>query len=415
MMHRPDTMFRLAGSFEANRKSLKFLLLAVLCAAVTCVHFSLAEDPLHKEAKSGDAGTGFSMPRTWERRGLVLKRENSGDSSVSGDPCIVWDEAIKGWRMVLFYSPPGHAQAVCLKREDLGPGQWKLEGPLPVANPKTVGSFHKPFIVMDPDQPNQAARIEGRYCLLVVSFKDDHKQVQRAWSEKLSGPWTFDPEVIIPPGALEDFDAKHTDAVTGYYFAKRKEFLYFYMGYPKKAQARMISPFGSAQAVATQKLGDKVATKRGVILGPCQQRGHWASGWVGGLQLLRGAEHRWVAVVNASPTAPDPGQRAVWTEEPPPSLGGFAYCDEEWPVRGWHFYSAPIEWVKDIPKAARDNGEGYNLWRQFIHLLPDGRAALFYNSGYYGREQLYLKVSVRPARSSGPSPRVSPNALDGRR
>ena len=24
---------------------------------------------------------------------------------------------------------------------------------------------------------------------------------------------------------------------------------------------------------------------------------------------------------------------------------------------------------------------------------PDGRAALFYNSGYYGREQLYLKES----------------------
>ena len=46
--------------------------------------------------------------------------------------------------------------------------------------------------------------------------------------------------------------------------------------------------------------------------------------------------------------------------------------------------------------AALEAGEGYNLWRQFIHLLPDGRAALFYNSGYYGREQLYLKVSDRP-------------------
>ena len=51
---------------------------------------------------------------------------------------------------------------------------------------------------------------------------------------------------------------------------------------------------------------------------------------------------------------------------------------------------------KDIPKEALDAGEGYNLWRQFIHILPDGRAALFYNSGYYGREQLYLKVSDKP-------------------
>ena len=100
--------------------------------------------------------------------------------------------------------------------------------------------------------------------------------------------------------------------------------------------------------------------------------------------------------MNASPTAPNPGTKAVWTEEPPPSLGGFAWCDEEWPLHGWHFVSRPIEWVKDIPKEAQEAGEGYNLWRQFIHILPDGRAALFYNSGYYGREQLYLKMSQKP-------------------
>lgn len=76
------------------------------------------------------------------------------------------------------------------------------------------------------------------------------------------------PQAVIPIGATNDFDAKHTDAVTGYYFPERKEFLYFYMGYPRKAQPRKISPFGSAQAAATQKLGETVATKRGVILEP---------------------------------------------------------------------------------------------------------------------------------------------------
>jgi hypothetical protein len=338
---------------------------------------------------------GFVIPNTWTRRGLVLERQRA-DGGVSGDPCIVWDEAIQAWRMVLFYDPGGHAQAICTNREDTGPGQWKLEGPLKVANPEVVGGFHKPFIVMDPERPNQATRISGRYCLLVVNFKNGHKQIQRAWSEKLAGPWTFEPQALIPTGGPDDFDARHTDAVTGYYFPERKEFLYFYMGYPSKAQPRTISRFGSAQAVATQKLGETVATKRGVILEPAQQPGHWASGWVGGLQLLRGAQHRWVAVVNASPTAVDPGKKAVWTEEPPPSQPGFAWCDEEWPVRGWHFAPEPIEWVKDIPKSALDAGEGYNLWRHFLHILPDGRAALFYNSGYYGREQLYLKVSEKP-------------------
>jgi len=374
--------------------TLRFL---VSSAGLLVAGFAFAQTTPNDTKAAPEPFRGFTIPRTWTHRGLVLeRRHDQGDSSVVGDPCIVWDEAINGWRMVFFDSPPGHGQAVCMNRDDVGPGQWKREGPLPVVNQEAVGEFHKPFFVMDAELPDRAAKIDGRYCLLVVSFKDGHKRVQRAWSDRLAGPWTFEPEPIIPPGGENDFDAKHTDAVTGYYFPQRKEFLYFYMGYPKKAQPRTISPFGSAQAVATQPLGEKLATKRGVILEPCQHEGHWASGWIGGLQLLRGAERRWVAVMNASPTAPDPGKRDVWAEEPPPSLGGFAWCDEEWPVRGWHFYPQPIEWVKDIPKSALDAGEGYNLWRQFIHVMPDGRAALFYNSGYYGREQLYQKESEKP-------------------
>ena len=340
----------------------------------------------------------MAIPKEWARNGLVLPRQ-SGAAGVSGDPCIVWDEDINAWRMVLFFDPPGNAQEVCSKMDANGRGEWKLEGPLPVANPAVVGGFHKPFIVMDPYATNKAALIQGRYCLLVVT-KSAHKLIYRAWAEKLAGPWTFDPIPIITPGGKYDFDGKHVDAVTGYYFADRQVFLYFYMGYPQRPQPRKISPSGSAQAVAVQNLGEKVATKVGIILEPSQQPGHWASGWVGGLQLLRGREHRWIAVLNASPTAPDPGNKEVWNEEPPPSLGGFAWCDEEWPVSGWHFYPSPIEWVRDIPKSAVDAGEGYNLWRQFIHILSDGRPVLFYNSGYYGREQLYAKIGISATASA---------------
>ena len=151
---------------------------------------------------------------------------------------------------------------------------------------------------------------------------------------------------------------------TGYYFAKRKQFLYFYMGYPRVAQPRKVSPFGSAQAVAVQGLKDKAATKLGVILEPCQQEGHWASGWVGGLQLLRGAEHRWIAVVNASPTAPNPVTKAVWTEEPPPSLGGFAWCDEEWPLRPFPVLGGAPQHVDEGLEHARHRPGG-------IHPLDD--------------------------------------------
>src|SRR5882724_3991086 len=131
----------------------KFLGAPLVAVAVLLASAS-AKDALSDQR----ARSGFTVPRSWTRAGVVLERQKDAKgTSVSGDPCIVWDEAIKGWRMVLFHSPPGHAQAVCLNRDDIGPGQWKLEGPLPVTNPDAVGGFHKPFIVMDPDRPNRAA------------------------------------------------------------------------------------------------------------------------------------------------------------------------------------------------------------------------------------------------------------------
>jgi len=120
----------------------KHLILPLLCAvSVFGTGASVAQDVAPKPTQTKELRGGFSMPGAWTRRGVVLERQKDGkDFSVSGDPCIVWDEAIQGWRMVLFYDPPGHAQAVCLNREDIEPGQWKLEGPLPVADPQAVGS-----------------------------------------------------------------------------------------------------------------------------------------------------------------------------------------------------------------------------------------------------------------------------------
>lgn len=341
----------------------------------------------------------YEIPSQWERRGLVLARVKSEKgSSVAGDPCIIWDNDISGWRMVLFFSPPGHAQAICLGRDEIGPGHWQFQGPLLFSNPEALlgGRTHKPFIVMDAHRPNHAARVNDRYWLVTVSYAGHYKVIQRASAEQLAGPWTLEKQPLLNRGADNDFDAKHCDAVTGYYFPEREEFLYFYMGYPLQAQDRQISPRGSAQAVAAQGREEAVARKLGVILPPCQQAGHWSSGWVGGLQLIPGRTHRWLAVINASPTAPQGEDQAVHREEPPPSLGGFAYCDEEYPVRGWTWCPQPIEWIEDIPANAIADGEGVNLWRQHVLCLPDGRMALFYNSGAYGKEQLYMKISRRP-------------------
>jgi hypothetical protein len=338
----------------------------------------------------------YDIPTNWKRSGLVLARdERGGISSVAGDTCIVWDDELPGWRMVLFYDPPGHAHAVCMGRDDVGPGRWRLVGPLAFTNPGDLAgnATHKPFVIMDAHRPNVAARIDGRYWLVTVSYRGSQKVVQRAHAERLAGPWTVERGILIDTGTGSDFDAKHVDAVTGFWFPERDEILYFYMGYPATPQDRAISRFGSAQAVAVQKCGEATIRKLGVVLSPCQQTGHWASGWVGGLQLLPGAKHQWIAVVNASPTAPDPENTTVSREEPPPSLGGFAFCDEDWPVKGWKWCPEPIERIENIPAEALANGEGVNLWRQHILGLPDGKMALFYNSGSYGKEQLYVKMS----------------------
>ena len=338
----------------------------------------------------------YDIPYNWKRLGLVLPRdERAGISSVAGDPCIVWDAELPGWRMVLFFSPPGHAHAICRSREDIGPGRWEMVGPLEFTNPGDLAgnSTHKPFFIMDAHRPNAAACINNLYWLVTVSHRSGHKVIQRAYAKLLGGPWTVERGVLIDTGPELDFDSKHTDAVSAFHFPETNDILYFYMGYPSTPQDRKISRYGSAQAVAVQKDGESTARKLGIVLAPCEQKGHWASGWVGGLQLLPGADHRWIAVMNASPTAPNPEDGAIYREEPPPSLGGFAYCDEDWPVKGWKWCPKPIEWIEDIPAEALGDGEGVNLWRQHILCLPGGKMALFYNSGSYGKEQLYLKIS----------------------
>src|SRR5439155_19161711 len=120
----------------------------------------------------------------------------------------------------------------------------------------------------------------------------------------------------------------------------------------EQPQPRSVSPLGSAQAVAVQRVGDDSVRKLGEVLPPCQTAGHWASGWVGGLQILPGKTHRWIAIINASPTAPRHDSIEIFREEPPPSLGGFAFCDEEWPVRGLKWSPQPIQWIEGIPPQA---------------------------------------------------------------
>ncbi len=332
----------------------------------------------------------YDGTRGWVRRGPVFPPERGRAWSVVGDPCVVWDDDVPGWRMFLVWDPPGNGQAICRQPADAGPGSWEPLGPLAFVNPTAIlgGHAHKPFVVMDPHRPNRAARVRDRFWLLLVTRGAVGKVVQRAWADRLGGPWHVEAEPVLAPG--EAWDGRHVDAPTGYFFAERQEFLYFYMGYPSEPQRRS-SPLGSVQAVAAQGRDEDRATKLGVILEPDPRPGHWAGGWLGGLQLLPGTRKLWMGLVNASPTPPRAEDTAISREEPPPSLAGWASCDLSRPIGGWTLADAPREWLSDLPSQALAWGEGANLWRQHLLALEGGRWALFYNSGPYGQEDLFLQ------------------------
>jgi len=342
-----------------------------------------------------------AIPRSWSRRGLAIARTpDEKGYGVVGDPCIVRDEAIAAWRMFVFADPHGQGEAVSLECDAEGlPLRWSRVEPLRYAEPLPAGRkfFHKPYLVQEAARPNQPARIGGEYWLLSVAFDCDtkRKDVYRARSQSLSGPWLWDDAPLIPTGGPGAFDEKHVDAVSGFYFPERGEVLYFYMGYPLHAQARQLSPFGNAQGLAVQRHDEPTVRKLGEFLPPSEVPGHWTGGYLGGFQLLPGITHRWIALLNGSPTPPDPGDASIACEEPAPSLGGWAVCDEAWPVRNWKVLDEPMERIEAIPEDAIASGEGTNLWRHHALVLPQGRVALYYNSGSYGREQLYLKVGSR--------------------
>jgi len=336
------------------------------------------------------------MPQ-WDRTGLVFARNRTGDGSeVIGDPCVVWDPEIDSWRMVMFFDPPGHADSV--SDDPTGaPGSWTAPRPLRFANPEALpanGGTHKPFVVMDAAHPNRAAFVDGRYWLLTVSFtgRSRAKRVQRAWATSLAGPWTLETGDFIPRGKPGSADENHVDAISGFWFEDRQEFVYYYMGYPLRPQPWRNSPYGDSLCVATQQLGESVV-KRGVMIAPSPVAGHWTSGYLGGLQLIPGRQHRWLAVLNGSPTPPD-RLGNMTSEEPPPSLGGLAYTDAELPIEGWVISDGPFERIDEIPQDAFAAGEGVNFWRHHA-LIAGDTVRLFYNSGRYGTEQLFSKEMTR--------------------
>src|SRR5262245_19486379 len=86
-----------------------------------------AQDVSRTPPVKPETHSGLAIPSAWTRRGVVLERQRR-DQGVSGDTCIVWDEAIQGWRMVLFYDPPGQPRPSARSAMTWGRdnGSWKV-------------------------------------------------------------------------------------------------------------------------------------------------------------------------------------------------------------------------------------------------------------------------------------------------
>jgi len=358
-------------------------------------------------AQGGEKPAPVNFPE-WSWRldpACVLPRGPHGsyDARVVGDPCIVWDEERGTWRMFYFASGRGSGTGLALSRseERIGPGDWDKAGQPELVNPADLvdrRSWHKWWVVMDLDNHHRAARIEGRYWALMVSARQqkeqrERKHIQVAHAGRLGGPWTIVAQPILAP--QEGFlDGLHCDTPTAFWMPRQERVAIFYKGYPWAAQSQQPgSWFGSGTILAYWHPRDVTARRARILLRP-GVNDTWLQGWISTPQIFFDAERcRWYGLINGSPTPPtDESHR-----EPAPSFGGWVLCDGpdlEGPWRPDTEHS-PLCRPEHLTQTQREAGLGANFWRHHLLVTPKGQARIYFNSGPYGKEQMYSFVAER--------------------
>lgn len=362
------------------------------------------------QAAADDSGAGFHTLGWKIDPHPVLARggEGSIDQGVVGDPCIVWDDEQRTWRMFYFASGfdsetgkrgPRTAMALAASAEQIGPGDWTKRGLVRFTNPAALinpNDYHKWWVVTEATRANHAARIDGHYWAVFTASKPTEggrlqKHLQVAFAKTLGGPWTLRKEPIVAPGTGDDLDALHADTPSAFWFEDRKRVAIFYKGYPAAPQAQQRdAPFGSGTMLATWHPGEEQARKIKIVM-RAGQTPAWNRGWMSSIQLFPPTKSgTWYGLHNGSPTPPvDRSHR-----EPAPSLGGWVICDGD-PLDGrWRADTehSPFRLPQQLTSEERSAGLGVNFWRHHLLVTPAGRKRIFFNSGKYGSEQMYSLV-----------------------
>jgi hypothetical protein len=121
----------------------------------------------------------------------------------------------------------------------------------------------------------------------------------------------------------------------------------------------------------------------------------WAArieGWISTPQIFFDASRRrWYGLINGSPTPPtDDSHR-----EPAPSLGGWVVRDGPDLEGSWRpdAEHSPFRRPEQLTPRELEAGLGVNFWRHHLLVTSKGQARIYFNSGPYGREQMYSLVA----------------------
>jgi len=269
----------------------------------------------------------------------------------------------------------------------------EFDGLLKIANPQVAGWTHKPYIVTEAGRPNQAAKVDGKYWLLSVAVRKE-KITRNTFIAPGRLPWrAVDVRKRAADSGRRAWGLRRETHGRGFrvVLSAAAGISLFLHGLSAVGSATRHQPVwkcaGRRIAEGRRSAGDEARhdPSAGSNQRPLGERlfGRRTAG--------TGKSHRWIAMINASPLRLSSAMVLFMPKNRPPSLGGFAFCDEEWPVKGWQFAPQPIEWIEQIPPQAIAAGEGVNLWRHHLLILPNNNCAVFYNTGSYGKSSFYVK------------------------
>lgn len=300
--------------------------------------------------------------------GVIVESEGG----ITGDAFVVRDDVNSQWVMFFFESNSFVSiHYKTLPYDNTIRGAWSA--PTQIAS---LNYYHKPVLLVDTD--GLPVKIDGVYHLYASSFTGTigSKEIYHFTSPTLTGAWTLESKAIAK-GAAGSLDEYFTDTPFAIY--KDGQVYLWYMGAPASSQ----TTYGLATRIlrATAPAPNGPFTKNYAdVLTPSATSADWDYGWMGGVQIVKRPNGRFMMVYNAGNTRP-----SISGDEPATSRVGYAYADD---IDG--------PWIKDnanpylSPTGVPNNAlESTNIWRG--HLVYDhklGVWAMFYNTGPGGSELL---------------------------